>query len=549
MNTTLSPYYEDINKGNPQHCKIYVTPLSGSQQVLTEAHIKDGGLRYDAKTTSGETLELGSAIAAQLELTLVSSDWMNTYNWYGARLLVQIGVETGDSVIYGNIGEFVVDEADKRYDVWKITALDNLVRLDRTVTEAEWATINGSSLTVSGLVSMACGVCGVPMGTIHANAVNTTLAVPTLSANETTTWRNIVQWCAAITCSVAYCDESGCLCFGWYDDTTVESDAIDIDLPRRYRSNVAVGDITITGLTVTLRDGAGNATEYVYPSPNGGDYQLTIEDNPLFTTANATAAVNAIGGKVRNLTYCPFSAQTVPFIYLQPLDACFVWVVDGAGYTVRSIVTHITYTLNGSSTIEAVGKSVQSKSYANGSAFTPSQAMIIDTVREQITHYVNERDQAVQNLNNLMANAMGLQSTTINGIWYAYYAPNNEGIKNATIVYTLNNEGFFWANGGFDPEHPEQTSWNKGIDKNGNAVLAQLNVTGMTVAKGDTSFSTEITPSGWSLKNYGNPLMTASVATGEGILTLQKTIVGNYIKIGKARLYGTTNGMDIVIED
>jgi hypothetical protein len=46
-------------------------------------------------------------------------------------------------------------------------------------------------------------------------------------------------------------------------------------------------------------------------------------------------------------------------------------------------------------------------------------------------------------------------------------------------------------------------------------------------------------------------LITASGGTGQGILTLDKVqMTGNgYIRMGKARMYGTSTGMDIVIED
>ena len=545
MNSTLSPYYKAINEGNLQHCNIYCTALNGTQLVLTEADLKQGGFRYDARSTSGETIELGAAIAAQLTLTTDNTNTIAGFPWYGAKVVAQVGIETGGTIVYGNIGEFIVDEADLKYDIWTITALDNLVRLDKLLTEANWNTINGATHTAVSLARTACVACGARFGTVHANAANTAVTLPTIPAREDTTWRNVLQWCAAFTCSVAYCDENGDVCLGWYDDSIVESDDITIDLERRYKSTTAVQDVAVTGVNVVVKTANHEEKEYVYPN-GGGDYQLTIADNPLFTESNAATTVAAIGGKVRNhLTYCPFDAQTVPYFYLQPLDTCYVYVVDAGGYTVPSFVTHITFTLNGSMSVEGVGKSVQSKSYQNGTAFTAQQALIIDTVKDQITNYIDEHDNAVERLNTLMANAMGLQATTINGIWYAYYAPNNNGIENATIIYTLTNQGFAWTrdwNGG-------SPTWNYGITAEGNAILNQLDVTGVTVANSSSDFSTEITPSGWSLKSKGVPLMTASVATGEGILTLQKTIVGDYIKIGKARLYGTTNGMDIVIED
>lgn len=556
MISTLLPFYDSINSGNPQHCIVYGTALDGSTIKFTEADLKMGGFVYDASSTSGETLEVGASIAAQLTLQInvgtLASYW-SSFPWYGASLLVQIGVETGGTVVYGNVGTFVVDEADLKYDVWTITALDNLVRLDRTIEKAEWEILNNGSQTVASVVGMACAVCGVPFGGIHANAVNTAVTIPYIEPDETTTWRNIIQYCAEFTCSVAYCDENGLLRFGFYElSPSAQTDATTIDFAKRYKSNTALEDVEITGFTAIVRDEANN-TDVAFEAGDVG-YVLQSENNPLFTMDNASAAVANIGSKLIGLTYCPFDAQTVPFYYLQPLDTVYPYINDGGGYPVRSLVTHITYTLNGSTTVEAVGKSKQAKGYANSSAFTRQQAVIVDTVKEQMTHYVNARDQAIENLNIVMASAMGLQSYTdsVTGKWYAYYAPENQGIENAIIIYTLTSSGFAWTRTDSDGSawsKAQANQWSFGITAEGNAILNQLYVTGISVADSNSDFSTEITPSGWSLRSKGLPLMTASVETGEGVLTLQKNIVDGYIRMGKARMYGTNEGMDIVIED
>ena len=544
MITTLSPYYADINGGNPQHCRIYVTTLGGATATLTEANIRQGGFRYDARSTSGDVIELGAAIAAQLTLTLEAQGWMSdsSFVWYGSKLLVQVGVETNGSVVYGNIGEFVVDEADLRYDVWTITALDNLVRLDKVLTPENWADINGGSYTPLTLAEKACVACGVRVGSFtHSAIVNASMTIPPITPDTSTTWRNIVQWCAEATCSVAYCNENGDLCFGWYDTSTVESAVNQIDFERRYKSNTAYGDIEITGLLVTIQTENGEKTT----SYGSAGYQLQITGNPLFTTATVANAAN-INGKINGFSYCPFDAQTVPYFYFQPLDACYPYIKDVVSYSVPSVITHIAYTLNGATTLEAVGKSIQNKSYQSGSAFTRSQAVVLDSVKQEISKYVSDQTKAVEQLNTLMANAMGLQKyVDANGKWFAYYAPDNQGIENASIVYTLTSEGLAWAYG-WNDGNPD---WQYGITADGSAILRQIFVEGIKVSNADTPFSTTIKPDGWSLNNRENTLMSASVATGEGILTLNKTIVSGYIKIGKARLYGTANGMDIVIED
>ena len=553
MNTNLSPYFEAINAGNPQHCKIYATALNGTKLTLTDDDIKQGGFQYDARTTSGDVLELGSTIASQLTLTLMGGGGIDTFPWYGATLLAQVGIETEGTIIYGNIGKFIVDEADCRYGVWTITALDNLVKFDKLLTTANWNTINNGTQTVDNLVRVASVACGVPVGTLD-DLLNTTYILPTITPDNTTTWRNILQWCGEFAGVCFYCNGNGELCCKWYDVGSSPSDeSIIIDHDRRYKSNVSADDVSLTGVIVKWTDG-NESKQFAYPditTDENDRYRIEIADNPLFNSTNRETYATAVGSRLDGFYYAPFDAQTVPFVYLNTMDGCYVednvYAAD-----LPSTITHIAFTLNGSCVVEAVGKSVQAKQYQNGSAFTRQQAVIIDTVKDQLQQYTSQQTQAVDQLNTLMANAMGLQKyVDSNGRWYAYYSPRNDGIKNASIVYTLTDKGLAWAYGGYDEEHPEQTTWSYGITAEGSAILRQIFVEGIVVSQEDKPFSTTIEPSGWSLNNHTDTLMSASVATGEGILTLGRVVVKNdgYIKIGKARLYGTTNGMDIVIEE
>ena len=542
MISTLIPYAEYINNGNPQYCNIRITPRSGSAITLTEADIKQGGFNYDARSTSGDVIEVGSAVAAQLVLTLEATYTLDTFRWYGARVDVAIGIESNGTVVYGDLGQFIVDEADRKYDIWTITALDNLVKFDKLLTTANWNTINNGAQTVSSLISTASTASGVSVGTLN-DLLNANVVLPTI-----TPWRNILQWCGEIAGVCFYCDGIGRLCSKWYGSTPAQTSAIVLSHETRYKSNVSANDVQLTGvLVITEQDGNAiynYSPDYDADDPN--EYRIQIEGNPFFSGDNLLTFVSALGGRLNGFEYAPFDAQTVPYIYLSPLDWCYI-TENAAGANIPSIVTHIAFSLNGACAVESVGKSVQSKSYSNSSAFTRQQSVMVNAVKEQMTEYVGARERALTELNTLMANAMGLQATTIDGKWYAYYSPDNTGIDNATIIYTLTTSGLAWTkdwNGG-------SPTWNYGITADGNAVLNQINVTGISVAEGGSEFETRILPSIWQLLYQGNPLITASGSTGQGILTLDKVqMTGNgYIRMGKARMYGTSTGMDIVIED
>lgn len=554
MITSLATYWEQLHNGNAQYCDILAISQNGAQLRLSESDIRQGGFNYDARSTSGETLEVGSTIAAQLTLNPFTTLAVDSFAWEGATLYVSVGVETDGTVIYGSLGVFVVDTADRKYDLWTIIALDNLVRFDKALTAADWDYFALGSHTIGDIISKACDMCGVAEGTT-ADIVNTSATMPVITAQDGVTWRTILQWCGEVGCVCFYCDGNGNLCCKWYS-TSATQDENWITGSDRYKFDIAKNDITLTGASVVVDDDEGKKITLVYGTD---DYAVKIEDNPFYTAGNGQTLINAVGAVVDGFYYTPFSANTVPFIYINPMDEIGV-SESGDSPPLDTIVTHVAFTLNGNCNIEAVGKSRQNMSYANSSAFTRQQAAVFDTVKREITNYVNARETALMQLNRVMANSMGLEMYVDNGIYYFYDAVKDSAdtgerqIQNANIIYTFRSGGLAWtkADGTRSAwQRAQDNDWNYGIDEDGNAYLNQISATGISVTKPDSDFETQITPSMWELLYKGKALISASSSTGEGILTLDKVQMtdNGYIRIGKARMYGTSVGMDIVIED
>lgn len=554
MITSLVPYWEQLHNGNAQYCDILAISKNGAQLRLSETDIRQGGFNYDARSASGETLEVGSTIAAQLTLNPFTTNAIESFAWEGATLYVSVGVESDSAVVYGSLGAFVVDTAERKYDLWTIIALDNLVRFDKALTADDWEYFALDTHTIGDIISKACDVCGVAEGTI-ADLVNTSATMPAIAEQGSVTWRTVLQWCGEVGCVCFYCDGTGKLCCKWYS-TSAASDENWITASDRYNFDLSSNDIALTGAKVLIDSDNGERVEFSYGT---NVYSLTIENNPFYTEGNGQSLINAVGEAVADLYYAPFSANTVPFIYISPMDEIGV-SESGDSPPLDTIVTHVAFTLNGNCSIEAVGKSTQNMSYASSSAFTRQQAATFSGIKREIENYVNARETALMQLNRVMANSLGLELYVDNGIYYFYDAVkvNGEGgtrqIENANIIYTFRSGGLAWtkADGTRSAwQRAQANDWNYGIDEDGNAYLNQISTTGISVAKVDSDFETQITPERWELLHKGKALIEASGSTGEGILTLDKVQMtdNGYIRMGKARMYGTSTGMDIVIED
>ena len=95
-----------------QTVKISVTPKSGNSFVLTEADILTNGFKLNRSSVSGGTVELGSVIASELDLTLENyNERFQGTAFEGAKLFVSTCVTDGLTEYPVDFGYFTVDRA------------------------------------------------------------------------------------------------------------------------------------------------------------------------------------------------------------------------------------------------------------------------------------------------------------------------------------------------------------------------------------------------------------------------------------------------------
>ena len=345
----------------------------------------------------------------------------------------------------------------------------------------------------------------------------------------------------------------------WYLwDNTVGKAEITPD--KRYSSHDSY-DIYLTGLEITDTNREKHTIGDV-------GYQLVIENNPFITPENySSRTFNAIWTKINTINgrYTMFEATTFAFPYLLPMDAVRFtkWMSDGSSTAYNTFLTYNKYVFNGSSDLKCQGKSAPDMQYKRSSAFTKQQAAIWDGFQDELNDYINKREEALRELSQLMANSIGLNLyRDDNGVYYFYDAVKTDSetgsgvrdIQNANVIYTFRSGGFAWAQSDDTAsawQKAQNNDWQYGITKEGNAYLKQINATGITVAKDGENFSTELTPNSWKLLYGARELIKAIGRESEGILILDKLEMtdNGYLRMGKARLYGTDVGMDIVIEE
>lgn len=358
-----------------QHESFVITEGSiiVNAEEIPDCGIMQGTLNIDRYSASGQKVEIGSAIAAELSFELANfTGIFDDVVFADGELLVEIGTKDWSdpdaAVTYIKCGRFDIDAQPRRKSIVSIDALDRMARFDKPIGSITLP------ITVANLVSKACTDCSVTLANAISSLPNASYSVTELP--EEFTYRQIIQQCAFLMGKCAYMDEDGKLAFGWYH---AETYTITPDIRMQDSSDLFEGDITFTG--VRYRDSEG--TEHLAGSDG---YTFDYEGCDILTHDIDTTIGN-IWTAVGALTYKPCKCSLISAPFLWPLDKISYQNGDA---TETVIITNINYTGNGSTEIQGVGETTVQAGWSSFNGMTIAQKLAIAEINNNITNINNK---------------------------------------------------------------------------------------------------------------------------------------------------------------
>lgn len=551
---------------------------------LTEKDIIQNSFKWDRYCATGEMLEIGSAASAEIEFTLRNNGYfyntagekvpVENISFEGKELTVKIGVAKWDARRWENateqwfnIGKFTILSMPHKFATINISALDRMTWFDLYTTDG-----SVSFNRLETLQTLAEKICfGLGIECVFDNTLpNTNFEIDTtvlLSGDEKITYRQIIQWIAALTGTCAYIDVDGKLRFRWLE----VAENISLTPNNRYSSTV-YEPVTFLGLDVQQND-------ETYHTGADENYNFQIVNNSLLQgSLNSDKNKNAIDTMWNFLSqtlepYKPFEASTVPLMFLEPLD--IVEYQDNDGSEFNTLITHVTYTMNGAVSLKAVGVSQTEAQIVTPGGQTVQEAADIRDLKNRIAMLENSAAAARASLTEMVKMALGLHQINVtdeNGTYYYFttakltmenptLADLNKEIKPSDVVYLMSGAGLSWCYGSdwvWDSvQQKPNPNWRYGITKEGTAILSVVNTEGIVVSN-ESVYRTQIKPGSYNVYQGENLVFGFNGQLESQInRLLVKSNIGNsgdrnnaYIRLGSAMLVPAEGGLDIVyVED
>lgn len=464
-----------------------------------------GGFSMTDETTTGK-FGVGSAVGKTISLTINNhTNKFSMYDFYKAMIYMYVSVtlENG-TILKERKGKYYVINPTSPGDVINISGVDSMYLFDRPYNAS-----TAYPATLQVILSECCVDCGVNIG--FGQFENYDFVVE--NKPEECTYRQVVSWVAQIAGYNARISNNDYLELVWYDTSLIEdildggkffdyseentydggdftsytdtilwdggnfTDPAPENVTRIKSISVSTDDVVITGVMVK------NGDNEILEGEEG--YCITISDNDL-VAGKETEIAQYLGDKLIGLRFRPLSCQIANNPLIEPMDV--VYVYDRKGNAYFTLINSVTYSISGFTTISCKAEDP----IRNESHYISKESQAIVKSRKEAKEELSSYDKAVQNMNMLAANAMGLfrdyEERTDGSV--IYYMSNRPITKNEnglcefalnSVVYKMTGDGFFVSEDG-------GKSYTGGFDANMNAVVNVLYAIGINFdwARGGT---------------------------------------------------------------
>lgn len=482
-----------------------ITLKDGTVLNLGPSDFTVGGFSMVDKTTDGK-LGVGFAVGKTINMTIANhTNKFSPYDFYKAVIYLYVAIELSDgTVLKERKGKYYVVNPTSPGDTIKISGVDSMYLFDKP-----YQSKRAFPATIRTILSDCCTDCGVRIGFTDFENWNYIIE----SAPEDCTYREVISWCVQIAGYNARISNDDALELVWFDTSLFSADSVDggnfilyeeaenydggdfsfnigdvldggqftderaENVTKVSNLSVSTDDVIITGVKVVNYDATALAgTE---------EYVVSIINNP-FTTSKESEIAEMLFSRLAGIKTRPMTCQIPNNPLWEPYDVCTVYDRKGNGY--QTLINSVSYNISGFTTLSCKADDP----VRNESSYTSEAARAIVQERKNTERKLSLYGNAVQNMNDLAANAMGLyrESEVQSDGSSIYYMSNRPIIKNDdgicefelnSVVYKMTGDGFFVSEDG-------GISYTSGFDSEGNAIVNVLSAIGITFdwARGGT---------------------------------------------------------------
>lgn len=297
----VSDNFKSAIKASNRKSSIYgvLTTSNGTEYLLNDGNIIKDSLYITNQIVNNNKLTFGAVYAGECGLVINST--IDRYSLFGAKLELTFMLELEDGTEeLLPLGVFNVDTPERIGSKIKLTAVDNMSKLDITVNED----VNGTWYELLSYISAKCGVelaqTQTELEALHVNVTNQNY---TIQQDKIDTYRDALSFLSMVICANATIDNTGRLKMVQYATSACDSNNGSTRL-----NNCKFSDYTTRYAGIKARFFANeNYAPYSAVNQDIDGLILDLGDIPIVGGTNDTknATVEAMCATISQIAYVP----------------------------------------------------------------------------------------------------------------------------------------------------------------------------------------------------------------------------------------------------
>lgn len=486
----------------------------GTKLNLTDTELWSGGFNTeDAVSEDDSFTALGSAVIGSGSITINNMDESySDYDFTDAEVTLYTGMvlPDGDGTRLEKIqkGVYTVDDPSYNGGVINLSLLDNMEKFDRPYSDSSLV----YPATIDTIIRDACTCCGVQLATTTIPHADYTASVR--PADESTTFREVISWAAAIAGCFCRMNRFGKLEVTWFDQALLESVKADIDggvfdsanpyatgatvyggifnpwddgtaadegnfseerklhyIGGLSSQNIGVDDVVITGVRVVVKtesDDQDDATKTFLSGSTG--YVIQIEDNPLITVDTAQEVCGWLGAQLNGMTFRKAGFDHLSDPSIEAGDVALLFDRKGRQYPI--LVTRTSFSPD---SMQSTVCGAETPSRNRATQYSAATKAYVEA-RKMLRHEKTTREMALEDLSNKLAEKAGLYMSTVSGdSGTIYYLHDKPQLADSSTVWKMTADAW----GVTDDYKGDDTEWNAGMTVDGNLIAKILDAIGV----------------------------------------------------------------------
>ena len=291
----------------------------------SNGRIGQNGVVFNELFNPDKNIQIGRAVSSQIGMTLLNTDGaLDNFSYGRCKVYLDVYDSANSAWLACPMGVYIIELPTKRkVQLINAVGFDQMTKLD-AICDTWWNGLNWSGgVTLLQIVNGIASQVGVSVSSSTAsNIVNNTLTYTSAPFDcVEVTYRELLEFVAEATGTVARFDRNGALDLRWLKTPTISGNPVTINTDTVGNQCLAldVGEYTvaqINRLRIKLAEGDTGATV------GTGTNEYVIQNNLFLNGANATEIVNKITPIYNRLNavsaYNPISGK---FIYDWSLEA------------------------------------------------------------------------------------------------------------------------------------------------------------------------------------------------------------------------------------